>query len=52
MSAEQLGPSSTASVIRQVVPKAQFFVPAFVKESGKDVDELLGEVQSTLQRCV
>ena len=46
MSAEQLGPSSTASVIRQVVPKAQFFedVPAFVKESGKDVDELLGEV--------
>jgi hypothetical protein len=54
MSAEQLGPSSTASVIRQVVPKAQFFedVPDFVKESGKDVDELLGEVQSTLQRCV
>ncbi len=53
MSAEE-GPSSTASVIRQVVPKAQFFedVPAFVKESGKQMDDLLGEVQSTLQRCV
>ena len=44
-------PSST-SVIRQVVPKAQFFedIPKFVKESGKGVDELLGEVNGTLQR--
>ena len=35
-----------------MVPKAQFFedIPAFVKESGKEVDDLLGEVQSTLQR--
>ena len=44
--------SQEPSVIRQVVPKAQFFedIPAFVKESGKEVDDLLGEVQSTLQR--
>ena len=44
--------SEEPSVIRQVVPKAQFFedIPAFVKESGKEVDDLLGEVQSTLQR--
>ena len=44
--------SEEPSVIRQVVPKAQFFedIPTFVKESGKEVDDLLGEVQSTLQR--
>ena len=51
--ATETGPSST-SVVRQVVPKATFLedIPAFVKESDKGVDELLAEVQSTLQRYV
>jgi prefoldin subunit 5 len=45
-------PEASTSVIKSIVPRATFVedVPTFVKDSGKEIDELLGEVQSTLQR--